>query len=375
MKMLLILLFCVAAEAKVYLSNAATLNIQLSAPTEMGMPSWRQGMAAGEWREIAGTALSNAPIAVNTYAAGAGQSGPQAKLDAWCGLGIDSRDSSLYSAANGGHADYAGNEVDQIRLRDDIPRWKEIKASTPVNQLLDASHYADGRPTSRHSYYGVVVNELRNRVMLLGGSAWKIGFGIDHLDGFNLATNEWDPALTYPRLGDSTVGAATVEVKSSGDIYTFVNFNVFQWSQSTNQWTKKLSNTSLYGQYAASALDTKRNRILVVGGNASDHGVYDLKTNQVTTVSLSGLGFNQSQSGMVYDPQLDAFLIRTESAGGEILKVHPETWSVEKLAVSGGNQIVAATNGVWRKFLYVPALKGVVYAPRYNSNLWFLRTN
>jgi hypothetical protein len=41
---------------------------------------------------------------------------------------------------------------------------------------------------------------------------------------------------------------------------------------------------------------------------------------------------------------------------------------------TAGNSIPSATNGVWGKFMYVPALKGVVYLPAYTGNMWFLRT-
>lgn len=110
------------------------------------LPAWYLGMAVGQWQPIPGSALSSAPIAVHTYP-GVGGSGPQAKTDAWSGFALDTRDAALYSPANGGHNDYAGNEVDRIRLLDDAPAWTEPRTSTPLAQITaGGSHYADGRP-------------------------------------------------------------------------------------------------------------------------------------------------------------------------------------------------------------------------------------
>ena len=115
------------------------------------MPAWRQGMAVGEWKQLSGTALSNAPMTVSTFPT-LGNTGPTSKVDTWVGFAIDTRDSSVYSVANGGHHDYAGNEVNRIQLLDSAPKWTEPRASTPSTQTTESTaYYADGRHTSRHT--------------------------------------------------------------------------------------------------------------------------------------------------------------------------------------------------------------------------------
>src|SRR5690606_3388344 len=73
-------------------------------------PTWRQSMGRWQWKQIPGTDLSS--VAPNPRVPGA----LSARIDAWNGLAADTRGSLLYSAANGGHADYAGNEVYEIDL-------------------------------------------------------------------------------------------------------------------------------------------------------------------------------------------------------------------------------------------------------------------
>lgn len=348
------------------------------------MPSWRQGIAVGEWRQVANTALASAPIAVKTFPS-LSVVGPESKVVAWNGFAVDTRDSSIYSAANGGHMDYAGNEVNRIRLSDNAPTWTEPRAATPVSQIIaNTTHYADGRPTSRHSYFGTVVNEVRNRAMVLSGARWGDGYSLGGvMDGFNLATNDWDGARTFPDAPSADFGPyngwAIIDHKSTGDVYAFANFSVLRWSNATNTWSRRLANTSIYGQYAPSAVDTKRSRILVASGNANDHGVYDITANTAQNITFTGPNASaingETGSSMVYDPALDAFLFRKTGAGGTVYRINAQTFSVDILPTTGADQLPATPNGVWTRFLYVPKLKGIVYFPSYNGNLWFLRTN
>ncbi len=337
-------------------------------------------MAVGEWRQIPGSALSSAPIAVKTYPS-LGATGPASKVIAWCGLAIDTRDSSIYSAAGGGHGDYAGNEVNRIRLSDNAPAWVERRAATPASQVrTSASHYSDGRPTSRHSYYGVVCNENRNRVILMAGSRYGDGYQIDSMDGFSLTGGDWDAAGTFPDVPGAVplyYAASIVENKSTGDIYAFANYGVFKWTNSTNTWSTLVSGGSVYGFEAASALDTTRNRVLVLGGLGNDRGLYVLGASSTQPVTLTGAAagaLNDTGSGMVYVPAMDAYLVRRSNAGGTVYRINAQTFEVTTLATTAGGSVPSAQNGVYRRFLYAPSLGGVVYCPDYDSNMWFLRT-
>ncbi len=343
------------------------------------MPTWRKGLAVGHWVQIPNTALADAPMAVKTYPT-IGNTGPVSKIVAWTGFAVDTRDSSVYSLANGGHHDYAGNEVNRLTLSSDVPAWAEPRASTSAAQATDsAEYYADGRPTSRHSYYGVAVNEVRNRAMTVGGARYGNGYMILTADGFNLGTNDWDAANTYPNApaSFSPPGCPLVEHKSTGDLYAVCSYKVERWSNATNAWSTVVASSPAAAQAAASAFDTKRNRVLVAGGYSDDHAVYDLAQNAVTTVTFTGPNAADvltDANGMVYDANLDAYLIRTGDGGGTLYRINAATYAVDTLPTTGGDSIPATSNGVWKRFLWVPKLKGVVYFPTYEGNAWFLRT-
>ena len=343
------------------------------------MPAWRQGQSVGEWRQISGSALSAAPRAVVVD----GNTGPQSKVVAWTSFAIDTRNSSVYSVTNGEHHDYAGNEVNRIQLLDSAPKWTEPRASTQSSQTTDsAEYYADGRPTSRHTYYGAVLNESRNRAMVLGGAQWGNGFALSTMDGFNLGGNDWDAARSYPNVPSeysASYGAAVTQNRATGDIYVFGGYTVSRWNSASNTWTRMLANGPTYGQYAASAMDTKRNRILVAGGLNNEHGVYDIASNTMSTVTFTGPNAGNmtgdAGNGMVYDPGLDVYLLRKADAGNTIYRINAQTFYVDTLPNTSGASIPSSANGVWNRFLYVPQLKGVIYFPSYDGNAWFIRTS
>jgi hypothetical protein len=344
------------------------------------MPTWRQGLAVGQWTQIANTALSSAPMAVQTYPQ-LGATGPDSKVIAWTGFSIDTRDSSVYSAANGGHNDYAGNEVNRIRLSDNIPAWTEPRAATPASTVVaSSSYYADGRPTSRHSYYGSVFNEVRNRAMTFAGSQYGNGYLTMTVDGFSPTAGDWDAAGTYPGVPSAFgagQGCAVASERSTGNVYTFCGWSIDRWNSGSNTWTKMIGSSGIYGVAAAAAFDTRRNRILVVGGSNNEHSVYDVATSTVQIVSFTGPGagvLSGTGNGMVYDPLLDAYLYRTGQAGATVYRINAQSLTVDTLPTSSGSSPPASTNGVWTRFLYVPQLKGVAYIPAYPGGVWFLRT-
>ena len=168
------------------------------------LPSWVNALAIGQWYEIPNTKMSSLPNEIG---------GSWNKVDAWNSFVADPRTSKVYSVATGGHGDYWGNEVDALELELETPRWVEVLARTPQASYITCSeYYADGRPTARHTYYGVTLDEFNDRIMLFGGS-WSCGNGfpiLSTIDSYNIGANSYSPTGTNlavrPRLitGGST---------------------------------------------------------------------------------------------------------------------------------------------------------------------------
>lgn len=332
-------------------------------------PAWQNGQALNAWRAVPGTKLSSSPPSVSVP----GSTGPRSKVVAWCGMAIDTRDSTLYSAANGGHNDYSGNEVNAIRLSDNQPKWIERRAPTPAGQIVyNAGYYSDGRPTSRHSYYAEVFLESKNRVMSFGaGSAWGPGDGKAFVDGFSSTANDWDPAGTYPSLPSFTHPSYAVAKAANEDVYVVMGYRLMRYRPSTNAWTTLTTSFEVYGYETAGAVDTTRNRILFVGGEGNSAGYVYSITNG--TGSVASLGISGSALGVVYVPSLDAFLVRSAGAGGHVTRIDAATLQKTSLATTGGASIPSSENGVYTRFAYAPGLGGIVYVPGYESDVYFLR--
>jgi hypothetical protein len=87
---------------------------------------------------------------------------PESITLAWCGASVDQRRGEYILCANGGHADYAGNETYALSLRSSNPAWRRLTNPTPNGNIGDVSNegsganeglYADGRPRSMHNTF------------------------------------------------------------------------------------------------------------------------------------------------------------------------------------------------------------------------------
>ena len=139
----------------------------------------------------------------------------------------------------------------------------------------------------------------------------------------------------------------------------------------------------------ATAVDTTRGRMLMAGGTTLTYWVYDIDGGTGwTSGTFTGAAASAISGGVVYEgwglvfvPEIDAYLMRDGAAGGTVLKIDAATFEVTDLGATDGGSIPAtaarsgATEHVYNKFQYVPTLRGVVYAPANGENLWFLRTH
>jgi len=338
------------------------------------LPAWVNALAIGQWYQIPNTAMSS----VDPSPRPPGASGPQSKVIAWTSFVVDTRTSKVYSVANGGHNDYAGNEVDVLTLENEAPFWTEVLR--PSSSVQDASYYADGRPTSRHTYYGVTLDESNNRVMLFGGSPWQGGGFMREVDSYNIGSNSYNAEGTHPDLPTAfIVLPAYARDPSTGNVYINKDGQIGRWNLSSNTFTADLnaSGSGPGGTSTMSAFDTARGRILFLGGPNNDRHTYTLSSNAFSSITVTGANAsnvtNMGEGALVYVPALDIFLARGEAAGGTIYQINPSTFVATTFVTAGVASVPSTINGPYNKFLYVPRLRGAVYVPSHDDNAWFLR--
>lgn len=351
-------------------------------------PAWRVGMAAWEWKEITGSSMSG----VNPTVMPAGNTGPSSRIDAWCGLAADPVTNILYSAANGGHQDYSGNEVVTIDLSADAPTWQIILQPTAAASVVaDAASYADGRPPSAHTYYSLHVVKARNRVFRFGNSeSWQNALGPAGVNAFDILAGDWDGAGSSPNTAWASAQPAghggQAQDLTTEDVYwihgsgaSLRRFNAGTGTQSTLASISGVN--SDVNDVRPMVYDHTRGRLLMIGdayrptiggrvwtnnGGSGSWATFDFSGAFAATLAAP------NHAGAHFNETLDRVVVKTGS-GAQILTVNPTTYATAAQATTGGTP-PNAVKGVYGRFLYLPLLGGYAYYPAYSGNVWFLAT-
>lgn len=351
-------------------------------------PAWRRGLARGQWVRLPGSDLENAVPEPRV------QGSLKARIDAWNGLAADRGRNRLYSAANGGHADYAGNEVYELDLSKDRPRWTMLRGPTPRDAILASNYnrkeyndyYRDGRPASTHTYYALQFVASRNAVFKFGaGSLWGTGNEANwKTDAFSLENDDWQPAGTWPDVAEGPrklALAASVCIDPSNEhVYVAAPGRLHRFDPASGSYESlaKWPQNSTAVRARACAVDPVRRRVIFFGNayrNPDGGLVYDIESRSLREIRFHGAGVadvtQKKYNYAWYEPAGDAFLVKT-SQGSTIYVVDAEDFTIRSLETTGGESIPNAANGVQSRWQRLPALGGYAYYPRAGSGVWFL---
>jgi hypothetical protein len=368
------------------------LKRQMSARAEW--PAWRKGASPWQWIHIPGTDLSS--VVPQPPVPGS----PRSRINAWNGLAADIHTNRLFSAANGGHADYSGNGVYEIDLSADSPRWKMLRAPTPEAEIVASNgskgifydYYLDGRPSSTHTYYALQFLASRNAIFKFGaGSLWGTGNEANwKIDGFSLSDKDWHPPGTWPEVTPGSRKAVTASSICMDPVtevvYVAAPDALRSFEPASGEVTKlaRWVENSTAVRARACAVDPVRGKIVYFGdGYRAPTGglVYDMRSKKLTRMRFSGELASQITSRKHhfawYDPALDRFLLKT-NVRDKLYAIHPETYAVEQVKTKGGDSLPNAVNGVHTRWQRLPGLGGYAYYPRSGSGpetgVWFLAT-
>lgn len=375
-------------------SNPFTLNV-----TNPSSPAWLAGMAVGQWKELPGTNLSAIATAdwfPTNVVDGFAFEGPDSSFNGWNGASADTRTSTLWKIADGGHTSYYGNQAVKLRLSADVPVWQLARTLTPP-ALIDcqARLYLDGRPSACHSYYMQQFCETRNRAMRFVSYAVS-GSGNEHFPnviGFDINGGDYDPDGTYPDypgpIGDgSFYGAGIAKHPSTQDVYVLHAQALRRWNQATNAWIFMAQGASVpWPASAPMCVDDRRNRLFFCGtprnGGVWGPSTFDLTTLVGQEISLTGGGaaalVSGPYSGMSFvkhptNSALDQYLFRKSEAGGTVYTINGATLAAEVFATTGGDAIpLPGSTGIHSRWQWMPQLGVMVIAPKYSTNAWVLR--
>jgi hypothetical protein len=345
-------------------------------PATAVSPAWRQSMAVGVFAPIPNTANMN-----NVTQLGNGTTMGSNTINAWNGLAAGP--TSWWAAANGGHDQGNGNgwenKVYKIDLASNTPKWSLVHPGSPNSAVTVNAHYADGLPTSRHTYYSAQYVASRNRVMLFGALApYAIGFstpgafqGGPPVDGFDVTANRWDAPDTWLPITPTKAAWTAVAVTKhpvTEDVYVSAREVFTKWSAATGQWTTvspKGGNPGSW-EFHPSLIDPLRNRWINFDG-AGLMRMLDLSTYAYTKMTATGpLPSIQDYSAFVHDLDNDRY-VTVQGTG--VYAVNPSTGESVLIAT-----VPASKNGTHNRLAYFRDLGGIAYLPSYESNVLFMRT-
>lgn len=369
----------------------------------VAQPRWLQGMQRFEWRQIPGTApatLGTAPFA--------GTAGRIPAHLAYSGAALR-REGSWLLLFGGGHADYSGNDVLGISLREDRPAWRVLRGPTlPPDPKLwgigpasphkgvwwDTHYLPDGRPASRHSGKALQFVDRDDRLMSFYDA---VAYGTSntsggHVDGFRFRDRDWDPAGRWAPLPQryQTTYPWTAKDPRSEDVYVATGHAIHRWSRADGRFTPIGTRYAWSIDQAIAGVDAERDRLLVIGvWNDQDRTtaqVVQIASGTSSFVSLAGPHAASlpgprrlAVSGFDWCPHLRRFVLLPDD--GHTYTIDPASFEVDRLPVTGrpppkdSRYAHEYGSGVYGRFRYVPELGGFVYLANWSEDLWFLKTS
>lgn len=319
--------------------------------------------------------------------------GTQASLvNAWCGAFIFG---SKLGLNGGGHSDYGGNEIPAIDLGVDSPVWDLLVERTPVASLIGGSnYYADGLPTSRHTYYGMWVATVDGAQKMLRFNS-NMGFAyfdpsiapgsadvrtVD-IDAFNLVTNEWEPGAYGPML--ALVGSETsmCQDPETGDCYTFTGGNdVYRWRAADNDVSLLANLSGTEGAGGATVFDAVNQRLVRFAGRASSKCIYwDAVSGLKVTPTLTGPDASDITSlsgdnhgwGIAHDSLRNvAYLLKGDAS--ILWRIRLSDFYVERVTTTG-ETFTSPTNGTWGRLKYVAPTDSLAYLASWSTPVIAMR--
>jgi hypothetical protein len=348
-------------------------------------PAWRKALSRWQWKQIPNSDLSS--VVPSPSVPGA----LSARIDAWNGLAADTRTNRLYSAANGGHSDYSGNEVVELDLSGDAVAWRMLRAPTPTASIVASDYtkgvyndyYLDGRPASTHTYYALQFIASRNAIFKFGaGSMWGTGNESNwKTDAFSLASNDWHSAGTWPDASErgGTIGAPVCKNPYTEEVYVATPAGLKRFDPASGTYASLANwpdnSTAVYAR--ACAVDPVRNRVVFFGDAyrmPTGGLMYDAASNSISRITFTGAASDitaQSYHYAWYEAKIGRFLLKT-TASDKVYQIDPQTLAVALVGTSGGAGMPDAVNGVQSRWQRLPNLGGYAYYPRNGSGVWFL---
>lgn len=363
----------------------------LTAPTvgdQSSLPSWwpAVGVSVQIPQSNTARAVAEADGAVPGYG---GTDRDHADIfDPWSGGGlVDVAGQKRILVYGGGHGDSSYNGIlgfgPLTGVGSDLPAWVLHLAGSASAAVRGQPTYTDGRQASHHSYDNM--DGVGERLYVLSTSE-HVYSAASSSDAYYFTQAGQVAIQDGPFGGGGNTRLTTAYSAQDNRIYVLPcasTADVLRYFDLlTGQWGFISGTSRNLSLYSVMAIDTNRNRLLYLRANGSNEGIY---YDPDTGASQAGKNFPSNYfSNLTFDPDRDVFMhVRNNSLTVDEL-------DASALSTSGGNpswvtriftgDIPSSADGSngkgpYGRVRYVPALKGITYAPGVDSPVFFLRTS
>ena len=346
------------------------------------------------WCHLTNTKLESVCPDAKQFAAVQGYEGCGGVINDWSGGMADTKRNRLI-LWGGGHHGYFGNELYALDLNERVMRRLNDPSSVDgvnFDECKPPEQYADGRPSSRHTYDGMVLLPELDKMYTFAGAGVPCGYSVQYTWLLDLTAIEsakpgqaapWQNMNPAKFPSKASFGLVADYDAAQKRVILDDGYNLWSYDPAANEYTllNDSNQTNAHIDYHMTGrVDPKRKLFIVVGGgSAADGGmkVFDLAdgsdyAQQDWTSQVDGCaGLLAAESpGFVYDDSQDRFV--GWAGGDDVFLFDPDAKRCSVMSFAGGPK-VSASGGTFGRFRYFPdlALFAVVNDPR--SDAYALR--
>jgi hypothetical protein len=306
-------------------------------------------------------------------------------VKAWSGGIADTKRNRLLMWG-GGHNNYWGNEVYALDLNSlTMVRLNRPSPATNVSSCPET--YADGAPSSRHTYGGLAYIAHADRMFAYGGSKSICGYFSTGTWTLNLATMQWqqmNPSGTLPNGGPGQLADYDPNTKDVF-LHDYVS-GLYAYNFDSNKWSQLLSDPYGIDYHMMGVIDPKRKLFILMGaaggrnggiqvfniGSKGGHGRQSWSTKGCTEL------LNAQSPGLAYDRVQDR-IVGWPNFGDTVYVFDADTRSCTTQKLKGGppdsahNGAPSTTLGTFGRFRYFPEQDVFALVNDAHTNAYVLR--
>jgi hypothetical protein len=236
--------------------------------------------------------------------------------------------------------------------------------------------YADGNPSSRHTYNQLAYLPNLDAMFAWGGSQWPCGFFADDTWLLNFPGLSWTQK-SHVNVPSRNYGRAMSLDPNTNLVYARDDFHLFSYDPVADTWTTRSTSFGMDDNKNAVVDPVRKKYFLHTNASGATLYWYDVSSPTAASLTIQSAqttgcsGFiGNYQAGMEYDPIQDRIV--GWSGGNTVYILNPDTFSCTTSSSSGGPTTVSA-QGTWGRFRYSPSLNVFAVCNSVNENCYSLR--